>query len=160
MMEEDVLAIDGSEEALSRKRRRQGEREEEEEQKRNEVVLPALKKKKLSPPPSGFQYPSTLPPLLLVQNWFIGDATKRVIPYGNIKPFHFLHSDVKVQDQLKNERQKQGRFVAVVEFYAKGEGVWKDLFDDIGEVNKMWDVIKYKHIYGKYSSVDKRGYEI
>ena len=155
MMEEDVLAVDGSEEASSRKRRRQEEREEEEERKRNEVVLPALKKKKHTPLPSGFQYPSTLPPLLLVQNWFIGDATKRVIPYGDIKPCHLLHSDVKVRDRLLNERQKQGRFMAVVEFYAKAEGVWKDSFDDIGEVNKMWDVIKYKHIYGKYSSVEE-----
>ena len=151
--EDDVMAVGGS--ASSRKRRRQEEREEEEERKRNEVVLPALKKKKLTPLPSGFQFPSTLTPLLLVQNWFIGDATKKVIPYKNIEWFHFMHSDVKVVKRLKNERQKMGRFMAVVEFYATAEGVWKDSFDDIGEVNKMWDVIKYKHIYGKYSSVEE-----
>lgn len=153
--EDDVPTVGDPEEASSRKRRRQEEMEEEEERKRNEVVLPALKKKKLTPLPSGFQFPKTLPPLLLVQNWFIGDATKKVIPYKNIEHYHFLNSDVKVLQRLKNERQKMGRMMAVVEFYAKAEGVWKDEFDDVGEVNKMWDVIKYKHIYGKYSNVEE-----
>lgn len=82
---------------------------------RNTVVTqPALKKSKLTPLPVGFTFPVHLTPLLLVQNWFIGDSTSQVIPYRQILACHFLHGDVKVEKQQKSLHQKMGRFMEVM----------------------------------------------
>ena len=106
---------------------------------------------KLTPLHQEFQFP-TMTCNQLVHNWFIGNSNLKSIPYRKLTPSFLEH--VK---NGKANKQKMGRFMAVVEFYARIEGCWNDnpTAWDVENVSEMWNAVANKHIYSKYSGSGK-----
>lgn len=107
---------------------------------------------KLTPVHRGFEFPK-MTCCQLVHNWFIGNDNLKSIPFRKLKA-GFLKHVKNGQDQ----KQKMGRFMAVVEMYARLENCWYDEWD-AQKVSSMWSSIGNKHIYSKFSSAkDSRNF--
>lgn len=62
--------------------------------KRRKVVV-GLVADTVTPLQANFEFPISMTCSQLVCNWFIGDATRRILPYRRLRQHHFGHSDKK-----------------------------------------------------------------
>lgn len=107
----------------------------------------------LNPLPSNWKFTS-MPVLMLIQNWFIGDLNR------NIPPLHTLDSK-HVQYLLKGKgnkvRTKMKAFMKIVEAEAKAKDVWMEKMSDwdYTTVTRMWDAIK-EDFNAKYCKTSRK----
>ncbi|GFH59857.1 hypothetical protein CTEN210_16333 [Chaetoceros tenuissimus] len=141
--------IDGSEGNV---RDRQSGEVQEPSRKKQKVVTVGLVQNKVTPLPPNFEFPKGMTCGQLVQNWFIGDSVRKILPYRRLEAGHFTHSDKKKEDNQKSLNQKMGRFMAVVQHYAEAENVWIHENDVVTmeKVHNIWEKIEWKHIRTKY----------
>ena len=106
-------------------------------------------KGKMTMLPNNFAFPKALTCSNLVHNWFIGNAQECILPYRRINAaqLHHVPGGAAV-------RQKMGRFMSVVEFYAKKEGIWPDRGSSISvsSVNHLWSTVSMKYILPLYGN--------
>ena len=153
--EEDEEITHGSEDTDGNQRNvrdRQSVEVEEPSRKKQKVVTVGLVQNKVTPLPPNFEFPRGMTCAQVVQNWFIGDSARKILPYRRLAAGHFTHSDKKNEENQKSLRQKMSRFMAVVEHYAVAENVWIDENDVVTmeKVNNIWEKIEWKHIRTKY----------
>ena len=109
-------------------------------------IIPYLVKGKLSLLPRDFVFPK-MTCQQLVHNWFIPNNALKIVSYRRLS-----FNDVQHVPNGKDTRQKMGRFMAVVEKYARMENCWFNEWD-AAKVTTMWNAVGNKHIYMKYANV-------
>ena len=115
--------------------------------KKRKITI-GLVKGKLTILPPDFKFPQ-MTCEQLIRNWFLGDKSKKIVPYSRLLPAHLYH--VKNGRRL---RQKMSRFMSVVETYGRMENCWIEGTDwDQEKVTNLWSSIGHKHIFTKYSNV-------
>ena len=125
------------------------ESQQQPQRKKSRVELHSIKGK-LTPLHQNFEFPK-MTCSQLVHNWFIGNPNLKSIHYQKLTSSFLEH--VKYG---KATKQKMGRFMAVVEFYARIENCWNDNYNawNAENVSQMWNKIGNKHIYCKYGGKD------
>jgi hypothetical protein len=99
--------------------------------------------------PHDFEFPR-MTGRQLVQNWFIGNNDRKIVPYKRLNAGHLHH----VRGGAKI-RQRMSRFMAVVEHYAKIEKCWIEKDAKLSDVKCMWDAVSNKYLYKIYASQEE-----
>ena len=106
-------------------------------------------KGKMTMLPNNFSFPKALTCSNLVHNWFIGNAQDCILPYRRINAaqLHHVPGGAAV-------RQRMGRFMSVVEFYAKKEGIWPERGSNVSvaSVNHLWATVSTEYILPLYGN--------
>jgi len=117
--------------------------------KQRKVFRVGYVKGKMTILPNNFAFPKALTCSNLVHNWFIGNSQECIVPYRRINAaeLHHVPGGAVV-------RQRMGRFMSVVEFYAKRDGVWPERGSNItvASVNHLWATVSTKYILPLYGN--------
>ena len=142
----NITVVDESQEERRVRNTSTVQREDAVMKKRHYTV--GVVKDTLTTLPPSFQFPA-MTCHQLITNWFVGNASKNVVPFCRLNCRDMLH--VKSGGST---RRKMERFMTVVEKYGRDENCWVNRKSEwtAAKVSSLWAAIGRKHIYGKFAN--------